>query len=167
MVRVCIASVRRQWQTEGDRSSPPPTDGGRHEWGWPQFAAPISLHLSGEHKRPLTPLLPLAHGQAETTAAGASPSRWGKAEGRRSSNPHQPCRSRPFPSSKQQSSPPTTALLPSGAPAGAALCWRIQRLPLLPLLTTNSLNCNLIMSHECFDRRRRQLLRYFQEQMVV
>jgi hypothetical protein len=52
--------------------------------------------------------------------------------------------------------PLATALLPSGAPARAALCRRIQRLPLLPLLSTNDLNCNLIMSHECFDRRCRQ-----------
>jgi hypothetical protein len=49
--------------------------------------------------------------------------------------------------------PPATALLPSGAPARAALSRRIQRLTLLPLLSTNDLDCNLIMSHECFDRR--------------
>jgi hypothetical protein len=47
MVRVCSASVRRHWQTEGDRSSPPAADGGRCVWGWLQSEAPASLHLSG------------------------------------------------------------------------------------------------------------------------
>jgi hypothetical protein len=70
-----------------------------------------------------------------------------------------------LPSSKV---PPASALLPSGAPVRVALSRRIQRLPLLPLLSTNDLNCNLIMSHECFDRNAYcQLLRCFQEQMVL
>jgi hypothetical protein len=47
MVRVCSVSVCRRRQTEGDRSSPPPADGGRRLWGWLQFGASASLHLSG------------------------------------------------------------------------------------------------------------------------
>lgn len=166
MVRVCSASVRRRRQTEGDRSSPPAADGGRREWGWPQSAAPASLHLSGAQATSPSPSSSCTRSSGDggggclSVAAGQ-----GRGPARLHSPPALQIQAVSF--LQAAKSPPATALLPSGAPARAALCRRIQRLPLLPLLTTNSLNCNLIMSHECFDRRCRQLLRCFQEQMVV
>jgi hypothetical protein len=105
MVRVCSISVRRRRQTEGDRSSPPAADKGRRVWGWLQSGASASLHLSGAQATSPSPSSSCTRSSGEA-AAGASPSRRGKAEGRRGSIPRQPWWSRSFPSSKQQSPPP-------------------------------------------------------------
>jgi hypothetical protein len=143
MVRVCSVSVRRCRQTEGDRSLPLAADGGHRLWGWLQSRASASLHLSGAEATSPSPsssctrasrdggggCLSVAAGQGGGPATFDSP-----------------------PALQIQ----VVSFLPSGTPARAALCLQIQRLPLLPLLSTNDLYCNLIMSHECFDRRCRQ-----------
>jgi hypothetical protein len=154
MVRVCSASVRRRRQTEGDRSSPPPADEGRQEWRWMQFAAPASLHLSGAQATSPSPSSSCTRSSGDGGGGCLSVVvRQGRGVARLHFLPALQIQVVSF--LKAAKSPLVTALLPSGAPA---LCRRIQRLPLLPLLSTNSLNCNLIMSHECFDRRCRQTI---------
>jgi hypothetical protein len=150
MVRVCSVSVRRRRQMESDRSSPPAADVGRRVWGWVQPRASASLHLSGAQATSPSPSSSCTRSSGDggggclSVAAGQG------------SIPRLPCRSMSFPSSKQQS-PPGDRLAPIRHPCSSG-SMLADPLPLLPLLSTNDLNCNLIMSHECFDRRCRQLV---------
>jgi hypothetical protein len=117
MVRVCSVSVPCRRQIEGDRSLRPVADGGRRLWGWLQSGALASLHLSGAEATSPSPSSSCTPASGDG-GGGCLSVAAGQGGGLARFDYPQPCRSRPFPSTMQQS-PPGDHLAPIRRPCSS------------------------------------------------